>query len=68
MPSTISDNNTELIYLDSEESTLDLKGKVPKPGPYVFAVHYYQPDFPGILVFSCNTVMKNPVNNYILIG
>lgn len=47
LPSTIYDNTTELIYLDKDDPMFDLSGKVPKSGPYVFVVHYYQPDFPG---------------------
>lgn len=28
---------------------VDVSGKVPRPGTYVFIVHYYQPDYPGKL-------------------
>lgn len=46
-PSTILDNATELVYLDESDSMIDIAGKVPKPGPYTFIVHYFQPDHPG---------------------
>lgn len=48
-PKDIYDNTTALIVLDHEDSIVDLSGKVPGPGPYVFIVHFYQPDFPGNL-------------------
>lgn len=46
-PKHIFDNTTSLIILDHEDSIVDLAGKVPSPGAYVFIVHFYQPDFPG---------------------
>lgn len=46
-PRDIFDNSTSLINLDHEDSIVDLAGKVPGPGAYVFVVHFYQPDFPG---------------------
>jgi len=46
-PKDIFDNATALIALDHEDSIVDLPGKVPGPGAYVFIVHFYQPDFPG---------------------
>lgn len=46
-PKDIFDNSTSLIILDHEDSIVDLAGKVPSPGAYVFIVHFYQPDFPG---------------------
>lgn len=47
LPKDIFDNTTSLIILDHEDSVVDLVGKVPSPGAYVFIVHFYQPDFPG---------------------
>lgn len=46
-PKDIFDNTTSLVILDHEDSIVDLAGKVPGPGAYVFIVHFYQPDFPG---------------------
>lgn len=46
-PSTVLDGSTELVYLDDNDSMIDVTGKVPNPGPYTFVVHYYQPDHPG---------------------
>lgn len=43
----VYDNNTGLVYLDHRDSMIDVSGKVPHPGQYVFVVHYYQPDHPG---------------------
>ncbi|PNF21652.1 hypothetical protein B7P43_G11263, partial [Cryptotermes secundus] len=42
----VYDNNTGLVYLDHRDSMIDVSGKVPHPGQYVFVVHYYQPDHP----------------------
>lgn len=44
------DNNTNLVFLDHNDPMIDVIKKVPQPGPYVFVVHYYQPDHPG---WSC---------------
>lgn len=41
------DNNTAYIWLNPNEKSIDLRGKVPSPGPYTFVLHYYQPHFPG---------------------
>lgn len=46
-PKDIFDNTTSLVILNHEDSIVDLAGKVPGPGAYVFIVHFYQPDFPG---------------------
>lgn len=46
-PKDIFDNSTSLIILNDEDSIVELPGKVPSPGAYVFIVHFYQPDFPG---------------------
>lgn len=46
-PRDIFDNWTALIVLGPENNSINLTGKVPAPGPYVFIVHFYQPDFPG---------------------
>lgn len=40
-------NTTSYVYLNPTEKIIDIKGKVPQPGLYVFVVQYYQPDFPG---------------------
>ncbi|KAG8228153.1 hypothetical protein J437_LFUL002807 [Ladona fulva] len=46
LPPGIADNTTGLIFLDHTDAMIDVVGKVPYEGPYVFVVHYYQPDFP----------------------
>jgi laminin alpha 3/5 len=43
----VYDNSTGLVYLDQTDSMIDVNGKVPHPGQYVFVVHYYQPNHPG---------------------
>jgi laminin alpha 3/5 len=43
----VYDNITGLVYLDQTDSMIDVNGKVPHPGQYVFVVHYYQPNHPG---------------------
>jgi len=43
----VYDNSTGLVYLDQTDSMIDVSGKVPHPGQYVFVVHYYQPNHPG---------------------
>lgn len=53
-PRNIFDNTTALIDLHHGDSIVDLAGKVPGPGAYVFIVHFYQPDFPGDLLFVEN--------------
>ncbi|KAK3929045.1 Laminin subunit alpha [Frankliniella fusca] len=57
-PPMISDNTSSLIYLDYANPSVDVEGKVPGPGQYVFVVHYYQPDHPG---FELDTVVQNTI-------
>jgi len=49
LPPGIVDPDAVLVYLG--DSVIDIAGKVPQEGKYVFVVHFYQPDFPG-LTFS----------------
>lgn len=46
-PRDIFDNSTALIVIGPENGSINITGKVPAPGPYVFIVQFYQPDFPG---------------------
>ncbi|VVC44657.1 Hypothetical protein CINCED_3A025090 [Cinara cedri] len=55
-PKDIYDNSTALVILDHADSIVDLAGKVPGPGAYVFVVHFYQPDFPA---FEMNVLIHN---------
>eukprot|EP00102_Acyrthosiphon_pisum_P016424 XP_008187385.2 PREDICTED: laminin subunit alpha [Acyrthosiphon pisum] len=55
-PKDIFDNTTALIILDHKDSIVDLAGKVPAPGAYVFIVQFYQPDFPA---FEMNALIHN---------
>lgn len=47
-PPNVYDNTTHLIYLDHNDAMIDVRSKVPSPGPYVFIVQYYQPNYPGL--------------------
>lgn len=40
-------NTTGYVFLNPQENTVSLQGKVAQPGYYVFIVHYYQPNYPG---------------------
>lgn len=42
-------NGTSYVFLNPTENMVDLRGKVPQPGYYVFVVQYYQPDYPGMV-------------------
>ncbi|KAJ9580421.1 hypothetical protein L9F63_024397, partial [Diploptera punctata] len=46
----VYENNTGLVYLDNSDPMIDVSGKVPHPGPYVFVVHFYQPDHPVLKI------------------
>nr|CAD7256718.1 unnamed protein product [Timema shepardi] len=50
------DNSTRVIYLDHNDSMIDITGKVPYPGHYVFVVHYFQPDHPE---FNMDVLIHN---------
>ncbi|KAK6627792.1 hypothetical protein RUM44_010271 [Polyplax serrata] len=56
VPSDVFDNNTAMIHLNESEPTLDLHGTVPAPGPYVFVVHYFQPNHPE---FTSDVIVQN---------
>lgn len=43
-PIDIYDNSTKLVYLDINESTMEIKSKVSSPGRYHILVKYYQPN------------------------
>lgn len=47
LPNEVFDNSTSLIYLSGSDAGMSVHGTVPTPGPYVFVVHYYQPNNPG---------------------
>lgn len=40
-------NTTTYILLNHKDDMIDLRGKVPNPGTYIFVVQYFQPDYPG---------------------
>ncbi|XP_064486972.1 laminin subunit alpha-like [Ornithodoros turicata] len=46
-PPTLKDNMTRLVFLDLYNPKIEIRGTVPAPGPYVFVVHYYQPEHPS---------------------
>ncbi|CAG0878725.1 unnamed protein product [Darwinula stevensoni] len=56
MPPGIQDGSTGLIYLDHQDAMVDITGKVPNPGYYVFLVHYYQPQYPE---FEVDVLIQN---------
>lgn len=43
-PTELHDNSTKLIYLDSNESTVEIKSKVHEAGIYHIVVQYFQPN------------------------
>lgn len=53
----IQDNSTIVVYLAPQSEPVTLESKVPTPGAYMFAVHYYQPDHPGQIYLSCTPSM-----------
>ncbi|KAH0550044.1 laminin subunit alpha [Cotesia glomerata] len=55
-PPGIFDNTTKLIYLDQNNSLIDIRTKVPAPGEYVFVIQYYQPDNPE---FELEVLVQN---------
>ncbi|XP_046389625.1 laminin subunit alpha [Ischnura elegans] len=56
LPAGISDNTTGLIYLSHVDAMVDVIGKVPQEGSYVFVTHYYQPEFPE---FDVDVLVQN---------
>lgn len=44
-----NDNGTppQLVKLNSQSPSIDIRGVVPEPGQYSFIAHYYQPDNPN---------------------
>ncbi|XP_050541070.1 laminin subunit alpha [Daktulosphaira vitifoliae] len=55
-PKNVNDNSSALVLVDMQDTTVDLAGKIPNPGPYVFIVHFYQPDFP---TFEMSALIHN---------
>lgn len=43
-PTDLHDNSTKLVYLDSTDSTVEIRSKVPETGNYHIVVHYFQPN------------------------
>ncbi|KRT80925.1 hypothetical protein AMK59_5061, partial [Oryctes borbonicus] len=56
LPPVVKENTTSYIYLSGNSPMIDLRGKVTTPGYYMFAVHYYQPDFPE---FDLDILIQN---------
>lgn len=55
-PDDIFDSSTKLIYLDREQSTIELQSKVPEPGQYHVVVRFYQPNHPQFqVIYKINT-------------
>ena len=46
-PDQVAAADPGLVRLHPNSSMVDVRGQVPEAGPYVFVVHYYQPDHPG---------------------
>lgn len=46
----IADNSSSWVLVDFNNPSVDLEGKLPGHGQYVFVVHYHQPDHPGKLI------------------
>lgn len=55
-PPNVFDNQTNLIFLNGEETMIDIRSKVPQPGYYVFVIQYYQPNFPE---FDMDVLIQN---------
>uniref|UniRef100_A0A1B0CH53 Netrin axonal chemotropic factor n=1 Tax=Lutzomyia longipalpis TaxID=7200 RepID=A0A1B0CH53_LUTLO len=45
LPRNMYDNNTKLIHLNPDQSSIEIKSKVPSPGRYVILVKFYQPNY-----------------------
>jgi laminin, alpha 3/5 len=60
LPPGIVDPDAVLVYLG--DSVIDIAGKVPQEGKYVFVVHFYQPDFPGLILLSRKILAKLTMN------
>lgn len=56
LPEEIYDENVGLVFLDKQEPMVDVTGKVPNAGYYVFVVHYYQPNHPQ---FDLDVLLQN---------
>lgn len=56
LPEEIYDENVGLILLDKQEPMVDVTGKVPHAGFYVFIVHFYQPNHPE---FDLDVLLQN---------
>lgn len=56
LPEEIYDENAGLVFLDRQEPMVDVTGKVPHAGYYVFIVHYYQPNHPQ---FEFDVLLQN---------
>ncbi|XP_015602424.1 laminin subunit alpha [Cephus cinctus] len=55
-PYGIYDNSTKLIHLNNVDASVDVPGKAPQPGEYVFVVQYFQPDHPQ---FELDVLIQN---------
>lgn len=43
-PTDLNDNSTKLVYLDINESTVEIRSKVSEPGLYHIVLQYFQPN------------------------
>lgn len=43
-PTDLNDNSTKLVYLDINESTVEVRSKVPEAGAYHIVLQYFQPN------------------------
>ena len=55
-PLGIFDKTSKFIYLNGDNTMIDIHAKVPYPGPYIFVVQYYQPDYPE---FELEVLVQN---------
>lgn len=55
-PPDLYDNSTKLVYLDINESTWEIRSKVPSPGRYHIIVKFFQPNHPQFdVTYRINT-------------
>ena len=56
LPEEIFDENAGLVYLDAKNPSVEINGKVPSAGYYVFIIHYNQPIHPQ---FDATVLLQN---------
>lgn len=56
LPGELFDDSIVLVYLDHKDAMVDIRGRVPVAGDYVFVVHYFQTKHPE---FDLDVLIQN---------